>query len=209
MKEWNCIHCNKTFEFDKSHQRANHSRWCEDNPKSKKYRDNLVHSRNKISRESRIKANEKIKQNWKNGKYDNADHGKSFRGKTHSEESKQKIREKALASDHRRLVRNPIKYKGVLLDSTWELELAKRLDSLSIEWIRPKPLKWVDTDGIEHNYFPDFYLPVFNLYLDPKNPQAFKVQRNKIEILDKTYDNIIWLTSLDECQNFGPIVKGI
>ena len=209
MKEWKCKHCSESFDFDKPQQKANHSRWCKDNPKSKEYRDNLSNSRSAITKESIESMRAKIVQNWEDGKYDNADFGKAFRGKSHSNETKELIRQKALESDHRRLVRNPIKYNGVLLDSSWELELAMRLDSLSIKWIRPEPLKWKDVDGIEHNYFPDFYLPEYDLYLDPKNPQAFKVQKNKIEALNIIYDNIIWITSLDECQTFGPIVKGI
>ena len=71
-------------------------------------------------------------------------------------------------------------YKGITLDSSWELELAKRLDDLNIKWNRPDPLKWKDSNGLEHNYFPDFYLVDHNLYLDPKNPGAYKVDLFRI-----------------------------
>ncbi len=150
-----------------------------------------------------------LRKAWDDGKYEQADHGKGFRGRLHSEETKKIQKQKALESKHRRLLKNTVQYKGVLLDSSWELALAKRLDDLNIEWIRPNPLKWKDYSGIEHNYFPDFYLPHYDLYLDPKNPQAFKVQMEKIKILSETYANIIWLKSLSDCLNFGPIVKGI
>ena len=92
-------------------------------------------------------------------------------------------------------------YKGILMDSTWEVELAKRLDELNIEWLRPDPIKWVDDNNVTHNYFPDFYLPKHKLYLDPKNPHAYNVQKKKIKVLNSTY-NIKWITSLEECQNF-------
>jgi hypothetical protein len=200
---WNCKHCNKSFEFEKPQQKANHSRWCEHNPKSKEYRDNLSKSREAITKDSRKNANLKIKQNWKEGRYNNADFGKAFRGKKHTEESKSRIREAALRSDHRRLRKNPIEYKGVLLDSTWELELAKRLDYLEIKWERPNPLKYKDNEGIEHNYFPDFYLIDYDLYLDPKNPHACNVQSDKIKILKETYKNIIVIKTLEECINFS------
>lgn len=200
---WTCKHCSNSFDFEKPQQKANHSRWCEMNPKSKEYRDNLSYSRNSISREARLKANEKIKQNWKEGRYDNADHGKAFRGKTHKEETRSKISEAALNSKHRRLRRNPINYNGILLDSTWELELAKRLDSISIKWERPDPLEYKTEDGKTHNYFPDFYLPEYDLYVDPKNPHACNVQSKKLDILLKTYSNILIIKTLEECKTFN------
>lgn len=200
---WTCKHCNKDFDFDNTSQKANHSRWCNENPKSKQYRDNLAHSRNSITKEARLRANEKIKQNWKNGKYDNADHGKSFRGKSHTAESKAKISKAALNSKHRRLKRNLINYKGILLESTWELELAKRLDAISVKWERPEPLPYIK-EGQTHNYFPDFYLPDYDLYVDPKNPHACRVQSDKIEILMSTYSNIVILKSLEECKTYIP-----
>lgn len=35
--------------------------------------------------------------------------------------------------------------------------------------IRPKALKYIDACNKIHNYIPDFYLPEYNVYLDPKN----------------------------------------
>jgi len=74
-----------------------------------------------------------------------------------------------------------------------------------VKWIRPKPLQWLDATGLTHNYFPDFYLPDYNLYLDPKNPHAYNVQKEKIDILNKTYNNIIWLTSLEQIKSYKPL----
>jgi len=199
---WICKHCSKSFNLDKPSQKANHSRWCESNPKRSIYADALKNARSAINTDSIERMKASVKKAWQEGNYQSADHGKGFRGKKHTDETKALIKAKALASNHRRLVRKPIMYNGILLDGTWELTLAKRLDYLKVKWIRPNPLKWIDADGLEHNYFPDFYLPDYDLYLDPKNPQAFKVQRNKIEILDRTYNNIIWLKTLDDCKNF-------
>lgn len=200
---WTCKHCKNHFDYDKPYEKANHSRWCEMNPKSKLYRDKLKHSRNAITQESRDTASKKIKQNWKKGNYDNADHGKAFRGKTHTKESRSKISKAALNSNHRRLRKNSINYNGILLDSTWELELAKRLDDISIKWERPEPLPYIK-EGQTHNYFPDFYLPDYDLYVDPKNPHACRVQSDKIEILMSTYSNIVILKSLEECKTYIP-----
>jgi hypothetical protein len=56
-------------------------------------------------------------------------------------ESIELIRKKALASKHRRLKKGTVEYKGVILDSSWELALAKRLDEINVQWIRPTPIQ--------------------------------------------------------------------
>ena len=66
--------------------------------------------------------------------------------------------------------------------------------------------QYVDKEGLTRNYFPDFYLPEYNVFLDPKNPQAFLVQKDKIDCLTKQYDNIIFLHSIDEIDNFAPVL---
>lgn len=95
---------------------------------------------------------------------------KSFKGKHHTDAHKQRMRELAferhLGGWH---TSKTIKYKDKTLDSTYELEVAKSLDENSIEWTRPKYLIWQDDSGRKHRYYPDFYLPKYNVYLDPKN----------------------------------------
>lgn len=81
--------------------------------------------------------------------------------------------------------------------------MAKRLDELGVAWIRPEPFEWFDLSGLVHNYFPDFYLPTFDLYLDPKNPYAYKVQHEKIEWLKHNKPNVVFLTSLSEIENWN------
>lgn len=201
-----CKHCNKGFDLtDKPGGfMANHSRWCDENPKRKLYVEKLAKTRSEhITDESREKMKLGISKAHQMGKYDHVDHGKAFRGKTHTKESRSKISKAALNSNHRRLRKNSINYNGILLDSTWELELAKRLDAISVKWERPEPLSYTK-EGQTHNYFPDFYLPDYDLYVDPKNPHACRVQSDKIEILMSTYSNIVILKSLEECKTYIP-----
>ena len=40
------------------------------------------------------------------------------------------------------------------------------LDNNNIKWSRPNPLKWKDNNGNEHMYYPDFYIPSVNLYIE-------------------------------------------
>ena len=113
-----CKHCKQTFEISTKSKgwMANHSRWCTFNPKRKEY-DDFLKQRREIfvtSKEILDKRSQAVKDAWKRGSYDGIDHGKGFRGKEHSEESKSKISKGALNSNHRRLRKNPIEYKGVV-----------------------------------------------------------------------------------------------
>lgn len=63
----------------------------------------------------------------------------------------------------------------VVLQSSYELRCANILDELGIKWIRPKALMY---DG--RRYYPDFYLPDLDIYLDPKNDFKAVQDREKI-----------------------------
>ena len=83
-------------------------------------------------------------------------------------------------------------YNGKSFDSIWEKDIAIFMDNHAISWIQPKSaLEWIDTKGKKRKYFPDFYLPLFNIYLDPKNPHVQTLQSEKIVYLKRNYSNII------------------
>lgn len=92
--------------------------------------------------------------------------------------------------------RKPVYYtkKGsnetVLLDSSWEVRVAERLDELNIEWIRPKPMPWTDSLGKERVYYPDFYLPKIGVYLDPKNTYCMVQDEEKMRVISSQIDII-------------------
>lgn len=71
-------------------------------------------------------------------------------------------------------------YKGVWLDSSYESIVVRELELNNIQWIRPKALKW-DDNGQIRRYLPDFFLPDYNVYLDPKNDYLIKKDKIKIE----------------------------
>lgn len=87
------------------------------------------------------------------------------------------------------------RYNGILMDSKWEIDLAKWMDENDIVWDRSRKrhqLFWFDEIGNNRRYYPDFYIPKINVYLDPKNPylmkcDAYKIQkvieRNNVEII--------------------------
>jgi len=205
-----CKHCNMSFDISDKPKgwMANHSRWCDRNVKKHEYKNGsmlAVASMNAKRKETGV-TNQYTKAKIEGTPIPKS-HMKGrvghFLGKTHSDETKLKQKNKALASPHRRLRRKMIEYNGIMLDSTWELELAKRLDSLGISWIRPEPIKWIDDKNIEHNYFADFYLKDYNIYLDPKNPYSIKSQKEKLKCLLTQYKNIIIIETLEDCKNFS------
>lgn len=59
-------------------------------------------------------------------------------------------------------------YNGCRMESSYEIIVAKDLDAHNIKWEKPKSFKYI-YDGREHRYTADFYLPEYDVYLDPKN----------------------------------------
>src|SRR5690606_2897088 len=66
--------------------------------------------------------------------------------------------------------------KETCLQSSYELRCSEILNSLSIKWVRPGCLRYLD-----RKYFADFYLPDFDIYLDPKNNYKAKLDKDKID----------------------------
>lgn len=81
--------------------------------------------------------------------------------------------------------------KKVLLESSWEVKVAEKLDTLNIKWIRPETIGWVDNKQKSHLYYPDFYLTEHNIYLDPKNKYCMTKDKEKMEKISEKV-NIIY-----------------
>lgn len=73
----------------------------------------------------------------------------------------------------------------VILESSWEFVIAEYLDQHVIIWTRPKPISWSDTAGKLHLYYADFYLPSYDVYLDPKNPWCMARDKSKMLAVSK------------------------
>lgn len=120
----------------------------------------------------------------------------------HSEKTKKKLSEIAkLNKLGGHTSKKRVKYKNIVLHSSYEQKVAEQLDQNNIRWNRPNPLKWIDVNGIEHRYYPDFYLLDYNIYLDPKNDYLINKDQDKIKrvseqnqvkviVLDK--NNLTW-----------------
>ena len=206
----NCPYCDQYFQKS---EKANHVRWCEKNPKREYYNKRSLVAV-KAMNEARQKlgySNQftKAKLNdlpipagyWKDKKG-------TFAGKTHTQETKDKIRDKALNNDYQRVCKSSHEYidkrgRRFTFDSSWEDAMADRLDFLDINWIRPEPIKY-QIDGNIRRYYADFYLPEYDLYLDPKNEYCRKQQKRKLDIVSKMI-NLIIIESIEDCKNWYPL----
>lgn len=193
-----------------SQNKANHIRWCEKNPKRNEYISNLkkLHISNighvawnkglTVKTDIRVaNAHQKITKKYESGELKG-----SWSGRHHTEETKQKLSNLALKSSYQRICKKTLPYKKsdgtiINLDSSYERILAEWLDKNNIEWNRPEPLNWIDTNGISHHYFPDFYIPSKDLYLDPKNEYCFNAQKEKIQYILNHYPNVKFLHKKD------------
>lgn len=168
-----CEYCG--LEFSNWSQKANHIRWkhkkvpSTSQMKSEKWIEAMKLRRGKTKSQSKIHCVCNFcGKEWDTYKEQFTRHLKICKlnpnrivpkGHRQSEETKKKLSEKALKNSYRRIMRHTQEYKGVLYDSSWEVEFAKRLETLGEPFERPStPILYVDDDGKEHNYFPDFYL---------------------------------------------------
>jgi len=203
-----CKHCGKGFDISEKPKgwMANHTRWCSENPKSKIHKDNMIFARSCIKEHSNqhIKAKKIGSGGFLVSKETRLKLSIAGSKRKHTKESIEKMSVSARLSKHRRLRKKMIEYKGIMLDSSWELALAKRLDKLGVLWVRPEPLVYFDRQGKERHYFPDFFLPEYNTFLDPKNPQAYKVQKEKIDLLNEQFSNIFFIRTLSDVEKYTP-----
>ena len=168
MKEYKCKYCGKET---KPLGLAPHQRLCAANPES--------------SKESHPKYGKKGSNHYS-------------KGAKMTDETKNKLSAKAsgrkLSEDHRSKISIAMKkavrkypdsysasnvsgrtktyeYNGFKLKGTWELAVAHWLDLNNIKWtnkIEPIEYTWNDSS---HLYFPDFYLPELDLYIEVKGYQ--------------------------------------
>jgi len=98
-------------------------------------------------------------------------------------------------------------YKNVWMDSSWEVNIAKWLDKNKIDWKRDRKINflWTDVNGTLRRYYPDFYLPKFNIYLDPKN--KYKLKKDQFKLAQVIKENNINLISGAEAEIIENLIK--
>jgi hypothetical protein len=97
-------------------------------------------------------------------------------------------------------------YKGIWMDSTWELCLAQRLDEIGITWerdLKKHVFLYQDEKGEERKYFPDFYLPLHDLYIEVKGYWTKQTRHKMNEVLSRNSNSkFLILESLEQIRSF-------
>lgn len=164
--EFICKYCNKVCKNLNSLR--NHERLCKQNP-NRQYTVFSINNPNVANPWNKGKTKYTDERVAKNGNAISKVR-KGCCGRPHTEDEKAHLREIALKNKLGGFnMRNKgIDYNGTKLDSTYEVEVAKSLDANNIKWERCKRFPYV-VEGKLHYYTPDFYLPEYNVYLEPKN----------------------------------------
>ena len=161
-----CPYCSKEFEIKFS--RGSHMKLCSANPNKRKHpRDGCVSNKKGKTKDTDptiLRASETYKRRMNSGEI------KKPGGKIHTKEGLEKLSKLAKERNLGGVRQSKkILYSGVWLGSSYEHRVALELDAHGIRWELPKRMLYLDPNGKQRSYTPDFYLPEYDVYLDPKN----------------------------------------
>lgn len=181
---FNCRFCNK--ECKNANSLRNHERLCKMNPNRQIIKSNFIEYNKKV-------LLGEIKKEYSN-QYTKASKlglpkpqisdetrrkiSESSSKRTKTDEQKQRLSESMRLA----VINNPqsycssnvngrvkkVKYQDRWFDSKWEVIVAKYLDDLNIKWDREVTGIEYEYEGKKHLYFPDFYLPEYDKYIEVK-----------------------------------------
>ena len=125
---------------------------------------------------------------------------KVWLGRTHSKETKEKMsdsRKRLYESGWEPVCGRAKKYKHispiageVLVDGTWELKVAKYLDSIGVNWCRNKKrFLYINLSGNQSTYQPDFYVEDWATYLEVK---GYETELDRCKWSQFTEPLLIW-----------------
>lgn len=86
------------------------------------------------------------------------------------------------------------------MHSSFEIKVAESLDGNGVSWTRPEALSWVDKERETHRYYPDFFLPQFDVYLDPKNDYLIATDIEKIKRASVQNECIVLILNKDQLE---------
>lgn len=196
----NCKFCKK--ECKNNNSQRNHERLCKCNPNRQYSHFSTDYNKSRTPTNQFIKANnlglEKpvVSESTRKKLSD-----KLKNTKIHTEDFKAKMSRIAI---ERNLggVRNSKKilYNNILLGSTYELQVAISLDNNKILWNTCNRFNYYDNNNKLRSYTPDFYLPEYDIYLDPKND--FLINNINPRLGFKDIDKIKWVMKQNNIKVF-------
>ena len=213
MEQFICKYCNSIRKNGNSLR--NHERLCKHNLNRQEPKSNLAEYNRKIQSGEIVKTHTNQFTKAKVLGLPKPEVSKETRKKL-SEAGKRKVWTQEMKEERSRIMkevvlRNPqsysasnvcgrtkiTEYNGFKLNGSWELEVAKWLDGVGITWtnIIDTPFKY-QWQGKLHYYFPDFYLPEKDLYIEVKgyerdrDREKWKVVPNLLVIKAKEIQQI-------------------
>jgi len=150
------------------------------------------------------KAGEEYKKGLKEGKFK-----PSFLGKKISIEHRNKIIQLKKLSNFKfvKLYSVFSKYENteILVQGTWEKKYAEWLNEKQIHWTKKHELRisYVDDNGIQRYYHPDFYLPDTNMYIEIKGYYPDKCKRKMELVLEQNPDKKLTVLMKADLKSLG------
>lgn len=131
----------------------------------------------------------------------------NFKGKKHTTETKQSISRK-MSVNNKGGRSKWYDVNGQSVQGTWERDIATKLTELGIVWLKLKTNKHTLTynmDGKQRSYTPDFYLPLYDIYLEIKGFWWGR-DKEKMEAVQSTHKDI--RICVVEREQFDKIMQG-
>lgn len=90
------------------------------------------------------------------------------------------------------------------VQGTWELAYAKWLNDQRISFVAHKGrIPYVEKDK-NRNYYPDFYLPDFDVYIEIKNKYHHSLQPDKLNLVSEQHPNLkIYVLFKEDLERLG------
>ena len=164
-----CQYCNK--ECKSLNSLNQHEKRCKENP-NKVDSPFIEYNKNRDPINQYIKAEKLGLPKPKVSKETIEKIRKTWLGRKHKKESIKKIQNSVI----NKIINNTwhnnygikIYYNNECFDSSWEIFFVKYLDSKNIQWKRPKKFFNYNWNNSIHKYYPDIYLPEYDLYIEIK-----------------------------------------
>lgn len=142
-----------------------------------------------------------------------ADGTVKYKGRPFTEEEKKKHSEtmkKAVLEHKKSYSSNNVcgrvkiqEYSGIKFHGKWEVEVARWLDRNNVKYVRDgiKPFEYLWNNST-HLYFPDFYLPDYNIYIEVK---GYETERDRCKW--KSVKNLIIFKQkeIEQIKNNAPV----
>lgn len=97
----------------------------------------------------------------------------------------------------------------VKLQGTWEVVFAQFLDSLGVEYSAHQGrIPYIDSVGVKRSYYPDFYIPMWDAFVDVKGAMFYDLQHNKMKnVIDSNPDKFIEIVTYEYFNSIGLDVR--